>query len=459
MKRVLIKKIAVAYLAAASLLFLPLEFYLSRSIKEHYISNLEKNLLIQARLIWERLPPDPTGNLDDVAERLKEQTGARVTLIDEDGRVLGDSDERSAFLENHADRPEIRDADITGSGSAIRYSKTLDKNLFYLALAREDDGRKRFLRLSVPLDSVESAIGALRLRILIASLAALSAAILVGFFLTRRMTRSIEEIVSFSKEVASGNFNRRLFLTEQNELGEIGKNIGDMAQGLSTVLRQTSEENSRMKAILANMSDGLIVTDIKGAIVMSNAAVKSIFGIASDIEGRNLTEALRNTEIASMMDTAVKEKERIAREVELTRPVDTYLIATASPYYSSVHDGEVTGSVMTFHDITRLRRLEEIRKDFVANVSHELKTPITAIKGFAETLLEGAIDEKENARKFLMTIKNHSERLNSLVSDLLTLSRIEFGDIVLERKPVRLEEVIDVVFTTLGGRLMKKAFI
>jgi len=359
-------------------------------------------------------------------------------------------------MENHSNRPEIKDTEISDIGSSLRYSSTLKKDLFYLAIAIHNDSDKKFLRLSMPLHDVEKAMNTIRIRIIIASLAVSFVVILFGLIQTRRITKSVEEITDFSKEVAEGNFRKRLFLKEKGELGELGKNISNMAQELSTRLKQSEEEKRKIETILKNMSDGLILTDTKGVILLSNTAIKNLLGIQSDIEGKTLMETLRNAELMEIIESVVERRKRILREIEITRPRELYLMATATPFYSSTPEKDLPGVVLTFHDITRLRKLEEIRKDFVANVSHEIKTPITAIKGFAETLLEGALDDRENAQKFLETIKNHSERLNSLVSDLLTLSRIELGDIQIEKKSVNLNEVSDAVFTTLEGKARKK---
>jgi len=456
MKRVLFKRIIITYLILAPLLLVSLELYLSSAIKGNYISNLKESLIIQARVIADQIPVSPTQNLDDFCKRYKEKTGARVTIIDSSGRVLGDSDELSEKMENHSNRPEIKDTEISDIGSSLRYSSTLKKDLFYLAIAIHNDSDKKFLRLSMPLHDVEKAMNTIRIRIIIASLAVSFVVILFGLIQTRRITKSVEEITDFSKEVAEGNFRKRLFLKEKGELGELGKNISNMAQELSTRLKQSEEEKRKIETILKNMSDGLILTDTKGVILLSNTAIKNLLGIQSDIEGKTLMEALRNAELMEIIESVVERRKRILREIEITRPRELYLMATATPFYSSTPEKDLPGVVLTFHDITRLRKLEEIRKDFVANVSHEIKTPITAIKGFAETLLEGALDDRENAQKFLETIKNHSERLNSLVSDLLTLSRIELGDIQIEKKSVNLNEVSDAVFTTLEGKARKK---
>ncbi len=453
MKYVLFKRILIPYLLIATFFLIALEFYLSNTIKNNYISNLKESLIKQAILIADQIPHSFTNNLDDFCKRFKEKTGARVTIVDSSGRVLGDSDEPSGKMDNHSNRPEIKDAEVSDIGSSIRFSKTLQRDLFYLAIKINQGPDKRFIRLSLPLSGIETAINKIRVRIIIVSLSALFIIILIGLVQTRRITKSIEEITDFSKEIAAGNFRKRMFLKEKGELGELGKNINTMAQELNTRLRQSEEERRKVEAILSNMSDGLILTDIKGRMILSNSAVRNLFGIESDIGGKTLMEAFRKAELFEIIDNVIENKEGVSCEIEVSYPKELYLIVTAAPY---TIQKEISGVVLTFHDITRLRRLEEMRKDFVANVSHEIKTPITAIKGYAETLLDGALDDRENAQRFLETIKNHSERLNTLVNDLLTLSRIELGDIKIEKTNVDLNEVIDAVFGTLKDKAQGK---
>ncbi len=456
MKRILFRRILLAYLIIGSLLLLILGIYLSRTVKDNFIAHLRESLLIQARLIADQVPNLHSENLDQFCKNYKEKTGARVTVIDSSGRVLGDSDEPSGTMENHLDRPEIKEADLSDIGTSIRYSKTTQKNLFYLALAFQSDADRRFLRLSLPLGYIEKAVNTIRMRIVIATLAVSFLAILLGLIQARRITRAVEEITVFSKEAATGHVRKRLFLKEKGELGELGKNISEMAHELHEKLKQTEEAKQKMEAILRNMSDGLILSDIKGTILLSNEAAPKLFAVAGNIEGKTIMETLRRAELMDMIDHVAMSRERISREIEITRPKDLHLMVTATPYYADHKESELTGIVLTFHDITRLKRLEEMRKDFVANVSHEIKTPITAIKGFSETLLDGAIDDRENARKFIETIKNNSERLNSLVTDLLTLSRIELGDIMIEQDDINPEDVIDTVFTILAEKAQSK---
>ncbi|MDI6889409.1 MAG: ATP-binding protein [Thermodesulfovibrionales bacterium] len=284
-------------------------------------------------------------------------------------------------------------------------------------------------------------------------LSALLATIVISLLEIKRVEKAISEIAEFSGSITSGDFRKSLFLKGKGAIGELAKNINDLAQNFETRLKEGEEEKYKIEAILMNMSDGLMLTDTKGRILLSNSAIKNFFGVESNIEGRTLMETLRKAELMEVIDRVVKTEETISLEIEVTHPRELYLVATAAPF--SVK-GEVSGVVLTFYDITGLKQLEDMRKDFVANVSHEIKTPITAIKGFAETLLEGAIDDKENARKFLETIRTHSERMNSLVSDLLTLSRIELGDIKIQKMDVNLDNVVDTVFATLRGKAKNK---
>jgi two-component system phosphate regulon sensor histidine kinase PhoR len=453
MKRVLLRRVFFLYFILASLLIVVLGEYLSSAVRNNYLSKLQEDLTIQGRLIAEDVPLSFQDNLDDFCKRYKEKTGARITIIDSSGRVLGDSDEQSSLLENHSNRPELIEAGAKGIGSSIRFSKTLQKDLFYLAVSVTKDQEKRFLRLSVPLHDIDTAVRKIKIQILTASFVSLLIVFLIGVFQTGRLVRTIEEITAFSQAVTSGDFRRRLFPKGKDELAELTRNVGTMSQELQRRLQQAEEEKYMVETILMNMSDGLMLTDLKGVILLSNSTVKTFFGIESGIEGESIMETLRKAELVDLIDRVVETMETISSEIEVTYPKELFLMVTAAPYCVK---GKLSGAVLTFHDITRLRQLEDIRKDFVANVSHEIKTPITAIRGFAETLLEGALEDKENAHKFLETIKNHSERLNSLVSDLLTLSRIELGDIKIEKETVDLSNVIDTVFETLKGKAQTK---
>ncbi len=269
-----------------------------------------------------------------------------------------------------------------------------------------------------------------------------------------RVSAFIKDISGFLKELSSGNLNARLLPMGKGEPVGIIRDIVSIMDKTKTRLDFAEAEMQRMEAILRGMSDGVLITDVRGVIILANPTFRNLLSVNEDIEGKQIMEVLRNAELIGIFRKAVESGNIISEEMGISRPhKDMHLIATAVPVCSGDY---VTGAVLTLHDITRLKQLEEMRKDFVANVSHEIKTPITAIKGFAETLLDGAIDDKDNAVRFLGMIKSHSERLNTLVDDLLALSRIELGDAPINKTEVNIEQVIDTVFMTLKDKADKR---
>jgi two-component system phosphate regulon sensor histidine kinase PhoR len=269
-----------------------------------------------------------------------------------------------------------------------------------------------------------------------------------------RLHMSINAISGLIKELSAGNLNARLFTESSGKLDAIARDIIAITEKTSIRLGYAEAEMQRMEAILRGMSDGVLITDAHDVVILANRTFKKLLSVTDNIEGKQVMEVLLNAQLTEIMRRAIETWEIMSDEITVTRGNrDLHLIATAVPIYS---ENSVRGIVLTLHDITRLRQLEEVRKDFVANVSHEIKTPITAMKGFAETLLDGALDDKENAVRFLTMIKNHSERLNSLVDDLLALSGIELGDVKINKTEVNVEQVIDTVFMTLKDKADKK---
>lgn len=212
------------------------------------------------------------------------------------------------------------------------------------------------------------------------------------------------------------------------------------------------------ETILKSITDGLLIINPKGYIMLANQSFRDILKIDESPEGKQVIEVVRNIDLINLISSVMSKKQDLAEEIEIKKAgKDIYILAKAMPVFDS--EGNVLFLIILLHDITRLKQLENVRRDFVANVSHELKTPVTAIKGYAETLLDGALDDKENAIKFVEIIKNQAERLNALVEDLLTLSRIEFGDIKIEKEKVMLESLVDSVFEIFKEKAEKKGII
>jgi len=285
---------------------------------------------------------------------------------------------------------------------------------------------------------------------------------IIWSYQSKRIKRDVNKMIEFVDRVTGGNSDNKLFIEDGRELSKLGRHISLMVEEFQRRLEEAKREKQRFEEVLKNMKEGVLIIDHRDSVLFVNESLKRFFGITAFKEGITVTELLRSAELISLIEDTRKIKDTITKEVSLRPPSSTvtytanpeelFLLVTASP----IKDQDMEGLIITFHDITKLKKLEQIRRDFVANVAHEIKTPITAIKGFAETLLDGAINDRESAIRFLEIIKKHSERLNSLVSDLLTLSSIEQGEIKLEITELNISELIDSLFALIEKKAQAK---
>lgn len=453
-KRNIFTRIFILYAFIIVLAAIILEVYITAAVRGNYIATHEASLLIQASLISEEIPFASSARLDDLCKHLKEVTGARVTVIAPNGTVRGDSDKHSTLLDNHADRPEIKHALTSGTGMAIRMSDTLRYDFLYVARkVMRDEKPAGFVRLSVPLKSVDAAVKQLRIKISVVILLILLATGVFSLWqigLLRGLTRRIRD---FSQALAHGEAGKRLFLDAPGEFDEIAESLNTMSDELNKVIAASDEEKKRLNVILRSIPDALLIIDIRGVIQIASAATRKSFGEAP-LVGRPLIEVVRNHEFLTVIDKVRSTLAPGMAELYLEYPAERHFVVHVSPLF--YQGRELSGLVAVFHDITQLKKLEQVRKDFVANISHELKTPITAIQGFAETLLEGALDDREHALKFLETIRTNSERINTLVDDLMTISKIEMGVITITKEQVALNAVVNSVVAMLEEQAKEK---
>jgi two-component system phosphate regulon sensor histidine kinase PhoR len=442
------RRLFIVYPALLVLAVLFVEFYVTRVVRDTYVGTLRESHADQARLIAEHIRFDSPAEAVRMAKVLKAETGARVTLISRDGRVLADSDMDASLMDNHLLRPEIQEAIMKGWGSATRLSASLGYEMLYSsARVAGEGGAVRFVRLAVPLTEVNSRVNLVRAEILSVVIVVLLVTGGGSLWQAGRLRRLVVQLTEFSRAVASGDLGKRIHVGEAGEFGEIASNLNSMSSELKGMLESLEEEKNRLEVILKSVPDALLITDAKGTIVLASSASRAFFGSPMPLTGRNCIEAVRNHDFAELMDGVRKNLEHESGEIRLDYPEEKFVFVRVSPLF--YRQSELSGFVAVFHDTTKMKRLEEVRKDFVANVSHELKTPITAIKGFADTLLEGAIDDRENAVKFVSTIKTHSERINSLVDDLMMISKIELGVIQIDKAETDLAEVTEHVFDML----------
>ncbi len=430
------------------------ELSITATVRNNYLNDLRNNLLSQATLISDIVSFSTPSSLDILCVKLKEQTGYRVTVISLDGRVLGDSDRDSSTMENHRGRPEVREALAKGSGMSMRHSDTLQDELLYVAIrVVRNEKTAGFIRLSKQLRAVDAAVNSLRIKIFAAVISILLTTGLFSIGQMERIRRLTRQIGAFSRSLAGGAVGNRLYLERAGEFDEIAESLNAMSMELQNTIAASEEEKNRLTVILRSVPDVLMILDSQGIVQLSSAASRSYFGDAP-LRGKQVFEVIRNPLFLSLMDDARRNLTAGVGELRLDYPEERYFSARVSPL--SYKESELSGFVVILHDITQLTRLEQTRKDFVANISHEIKTPITSIKGFADTLLEGALHDAEHAERFLTIIKSNSERINSLVDDLMTISKIELGVAKLEKAPVAVPDAVEQVMTLLQAKAAEK---
>jgi len=441
MKPDIFKRIFILYAVLMILALIVVELYVTAAVKNYYIDNLRKDLVVQISLISKRLSFKQV-NADSLCREIKKDTGARVTLIADDGRVIGDSDKDSAQMDNHLHRTEIEQATLFDTGMTIRFSDTLNYDFLYVAKKVSLEDESGFIRLAVPLREIGEAVNLLRMKIMFSVGVVLLLTWIVSFWQTNHLRRLLHQITEFSQLLSRGEIEKRLFLRNAGEFNEIADNLTAMSSKLQGMIAQTEEEKSRLNVILKSVPDALLIIDARGVITLSSQSAKEFFGDAP-MAGKQFVDVVRNHEFSELVSEVRKSLLPGMTEFRIDYPVEKFLSVRVSPLFYKGQ--ELSGFVAIFHDVTQIEKLEQVRKDFVANVSHELKTPITAIKGFADTLLEGAVDDKEHALRFIQTIKSNSERINSLVDDLMTISKIELGVIKVEKSLIDVTDVFETV--------------
>ncbi len=449
-KRGIFRRIFIRYAVILALAALFIELFITNMVRESYILELENSLAIQGRLIARTIPFRTPSRLDEICKQIKQDTGARITVIAPDGNVVGDSDHDPRTMDNHGHRQEIQQANLNGVGASIRFSETLKYDLLYVAvLAERGTISPGFIRLSLPLKQVDSRINLLRIKILTVVIGILLAAALFSLGQFEHIRRLTSQVRDFTAALAAGEAGKKLFIRREGEFDEIAESLNAMSDELRRSIACHEEEQQRLSLVLRNIPDALFIIDAHGQIALSSLAARKLFGETA-LQGRPFIEVVRNSEFLALMESVRKEERTASAEIRIDSPLEQYCVVQVSPLFYT--ERELSGFVAIFHDITRLRKLEQARKDFVANISHEIKTPITAIQGFADTLLEGALEDREHSLQFLQTIKANSVRINNLVEDLMTISKLELGVIRVEKSQVDVREVVDDVLAMLSEK-------
>jgi two-component system phosphate regulon sensor histidine kinase PhoR len=440
-------KFGLIHLVLFLLVILALDASVLRALRREYIDAALEQLQSLSRLS-ETEPPE-TAEAAVLKKWAAWMAGARVrvTLVAPDGKVLADSDEDPSRMDDHIGRSEIREALEKGAGHAVRYSATIGHDLVYLATRQKTaDGQALIVRYAIPLQRLAEARSGFRRGLWLVSLAILILAGSVSLLFFRILAARIARFREFASRVAAGDFRPLAQDRHRDELTALAGTMNQTAAQLEETVHKLMEERNQSAAVLAGMAEGVIVVNAAGRVMFCNPAFCRAMNINNQYwQGRPVAEVVPMADLLTCLERARSANGPVTSEVT-TGSVRTRSFAVAvTPILSG---SEPAGAVLVLHDITEIRRLERARRDFVANVSHEFKTPLTIIQGFAETLRDGALHDPENGRKFIEIIREHAVRLGALTDDLLKLARIEAGKLECRRQTVPIASIVEACLTT-----------
>lgn len=376
-------------------------------------------------------------------EGLGDNTESRLTVILMDGTVLADSQESPQIMDNHAGRPEIVEANKVGAATVSRYSKTLKQQMMYRAQAVNHKGREiGFVRVSLPLTAIDSKLAQLRLIVLFAALVVAGAALLIGFYFAKHFSDPLIKMTEVAEAISRGDYDKRITIKSNDEIGQLAKAFNRMAKISARRMAEITMDRNRLAMIFAGMSEGVIAVNEQQEIIHINEAALKLLNLSVvNCLNKPVWEHVRIQEINNALEKTMATK--YAVKTQLRRPSETSdLVVDIYAAVLSDDAGDMVGAVIVLNDISDVDRLERVRRDFVANASHELKTPITAIRGLSETILDDEEMEDSIRLSFIEKIKVQSIRLSSLVIDLMTLSRLESGNDDQNVQPVDLTDVV-----------------
>lgn len=441
-------KIYASYVALIFLTTATVGFLVAHRISQTTLEDIQTELESQAvflRVISENsLQGDINPSLQHQVNALGQQLGTRLTVIHANGVVIADSDEDPAVMDNHADRPEIVATQSGKTEPKRRYSETLQTMMIYLALPVHTEGRLHgYVRTSLPLTAIDDRLGEIRDIVILGAFLATIVALCLGFIVTRKITAPLISVTSFAESISQGEYEKKVQVTSNDEIGELARALNSMTEQLSQRMETIIQDRNKVLAILGSMSDGLVSVDDADRVIHMNAVAGNILGVPPEESlGKQISEVPRLNALSEALEQAIRNQTTVRSESTLLgQQQDQVVEMEMSPLQDS--EGNPAGAVIVLNDVTELRRLESVRRDFVSNVSHELKTPTTAISGLIETLLDDKKMPMETQSHFLNRIHEQARRLSALINDLLTLARLEsaqqnlFGSQPLDlRKPL-----------------------
>ena len=458
-------KLYITYLIAVVLCAGVVGWFAVGTAGNLYRAQAFKDLTSRAELVSSQVKPllGRPAQLQALVKAIGTRAGTRLTLIagpdgsvGATGQVLADSEADPATMPNHdtPSRPEVQTALAGGTAHVARFSDTLKERMLYVAVPLFDSSHQvtAVIRTALPLTQVNRALDNMTRRIVFGTLVVALAVALLGFVVSRQISGRMREIKRGAARFAAGDFSHEIHVSTADEIGEVAVGLNTMGRRLSETIQTITDERNEREAVLAGMTEGVLAVDGQERVITINAAAARLLAVEpDDAQGRSIQEVVRNPELQAFVAAVLAEDGPIAGSVVVHTDLDSRDLQVRGAQLGDGNGGAVgRGAVVVLNDVTRMRHYEAIRRDFVANVSHEIKTPVTTIKGFAETLLDGALDDRHDAERFLHIIVGQADRLSAIIEDLLSLSSLESGSegarISLEHGSIRdvLQVALDV---------------
>jgi two-component system phosphate regulon sensor histidine kinase PhoR len=450
-------KIVIPFMLLVLASMTAMGIYLVESIRDIQINNLRYYLLNEVKLVADASLPGflnsgEQNTLNDLSKSVGREINARVTVIRQNGVVVGDSEEDPLVMENHSTRPEIIGAITSGVGESTRYSTTTRQNTMYIAVPIASQGKVLGVaRVALPLTTVESSINGATVNIMWATAMAAFFVILITFVIARMITSPIRELTRAAQEISSGNIDQKIQIQTNDEIGRLVLAFNRMSLRLKEMIKTIDDEKNKLAAVLSSLADGVIMTDYDGRIVFANIAAERLFDFAvAKAHGKSLIEVIHDFKVAGILKDCLRTSRDQSAQLDYLG--NRFLRVVAVPLVSR----KLNGAILLFQDLTEIRTLQTMRKEFIGNISHELRTPLASIKAIAETLQDGAIGDKKLAAGFLTKVDNEVERMSQIVTELTELSRIETGEAKLKLETVNLNLLIEDVVAHLFPQAERK---
>lgn len=420
-------------------------WYSSLSFKQFYLTKTTENLrccaLLATEVMAEKFSTYDRHKINALCKKINCETSFSITVILPSGLVLGDSGEEPDSMDNLADRPEVKKALAGMVNTCIRYSPRLKKEMIYAAVpVKKGKHIIGVVRSSMPLSLVGKSLKGIYQRVVLGSLVVVFLAALVSLIVSDRINKPVEEMKKGADHFAAGDLEYRLAVPDSEELGGLAKAMNQMAAQLNERISTITHQRNELEAVLSSMVEAVIVVDTKECIIRFNRTASHFFNFElTQAQGVNIKDVIKNIDLQNFVSRTLLQEKPIEDDIILHNGKDRFLQAHGTMLYDT--QGKGMAALIVLNDITRLKKLENIRREFVANVSHELRTPLTSIKGFVETLKNGALADKQHAERFINIVARHVDHLNAIIENLLSLSRIEQEavkeQIVLERQQIK----------------------